>query len=348
MNAKQKRALEILVTIVAVLALALIIIKQINKNIANANAAAAASSAEAAESVESNLAYTALTYSNGSATLSFAANEDGTWYWVDDPDFPLDGDYITKIIRTISDLSPQQTITDGDTLDAYGLTEPSMTLTATAGDGTETVLTIGNQVVSDETCYYLLMNGDESTVYIVTDSLYNELSNSIYDMMLLPETPMLSEGMISSIDVTGAAETHLTSSVDTSSAGSSADSSTDSSEDQASVEVTWRSSGANVTSLSTVSDLVAEVSAITLKDCQDFKPSASAVTLCGFDAPKAVITVHYTDEGEKEQTLTLTVGNTTADGTGRFVRINDDTTVYSMASESLTAVLTVADSGLGA
>jgi hypothetical protein len=39
---------------------------------------------------------------------------------------------------------PQQTITEGDTLEAYGLDSPAMTLTATAAAGTQTTFALGN------------------------------------------------------------------------------------------------------------------------------------------------------------------------------------------------------------
>ena len=35
-------------------------------------------------------AYTALSYENGSFTLSFSLDENGNWVWADDPSFPLD------------------------------------------------------------------------------------------------------------------------------------------------------------------------------------------------------------------------------------------------------------------
>ena len=49
-----------------------------------------------------------------------------------------------------------------------------------------------------------------------------------------------------------------------------------------------------------------------------------------------------------EQTLTLAVGGTTLEGGSRYVRVNDDTTIYSIAEDKLSAVLTAADSGLTA
>ena len=56
--------------------------------------------------------------------------------------------------------------------------------------------------------------------------------------------------------------------------------------------------------------------------------------------------VRYEDENGTEQTMTVTLGGLTVDGTGRCIRVNDDATIYAVAADRLTPVLTVAESGL--
>lgn len=56
----------------------------------------------------------------------------------------------------------------------------------------------------------MMMNGDESTVYIISGTLYNYLSTPIYDMCILPEIPDLAQENLDSITVTGAVTTALT------------------------------------------------------------------------------------------------------------------------------------------
>ena len=80
--------------------------------------------------------------------------------------------------------------------------------------------------------------------------------------------------------------------------------------------------------------------------CLDYNPSAAAESLCGFDTPAATVTVKYTDENDTDRTLTLTVGGLAPDGNSRCVRVNDDSTIYTMAADRLAPVLTVAESGL--
>lgn len=79
---------------------------------------------EAASAITEDHGYTSLTYTNSTATLSFTQDEDGSWIWADDPEFPLDDSTITYIIQILQSLKPQQTITDGDTLEAYAWTSP--------------------------------------------------------------------------------------------------------------------------------------------------------------------------------------------------------------------------------
>ena len=76
--------------------------------------------------------FQSIAYDNSATNLSFTRDEEGGWIWADDPDFPLDGSYLDQLSGLITNLDPMQTITEGDTLDAYGLDNPSGTLTATA------------------------------------------------------------------------------------------------------------------------------------------------------------------------------------------------------------------------
>jgi hypothetical protein len=345
MNASQKKNLRNLIVLVVLLAAVLGIVLAVNRSKAKKEAAQAASSAETAVTA-SGASYTALTYNNGTATLSFTANGDGTWSWADDTEFPLDSDYITKIVNTLSGLTPQQTITDGDTLDAYGLENPAMTLTATADDGTKTTVALGN-ATTDGNSYYMLLNGEESPVYIIAGDLHSELSSGIYDMMKLPTLPVLTADQISSITVTGKVSTTLTAQV-SAAADSSAASSSASSSAGSGASVTWSCNGKDVTAQTDASSLVSEACVLTLNACKDYKPSAQAVTLCGLDSPGCTLTVSYTDKDGKDETLVLTVGGKATDGKSYYVRLKDDSTVYSMDASTISTILTVAGSGLSA
>ena len=327
MNRSQKKTLITLLVIVVVLAAVLLIVRVLKARSAQEAEAAAQ---EAAGVITEEAAYSSLTYDNGSATLSFTLDEAGNWVWADDPDFPLDDSTVTAIVDLLTSLKPQQTITDGDTLEAYGLDEPFATLTATTPEGTTLTLDFGN-TTTDGTSYYMLMNGQESPVYIIADTLYNYMTTAIYDMCDLPDLPVLTEDRIQSVTISGAESLTLIPDQEK--------------DDDGNTVVTWSCGGEDVTDAA--ADLVDELKALTIVKCVDFKPTDEAVTICGFDEP-VTVTLNYLTDSDDAQTLVLEIGAENLDGDGYYVRVNDDTTIYQMNLDDVDALLAAARSGLTA
>lgn len=112
------------------LGILLAVVSAVKRSSAQREAEEAAAQDAASVITETEAAYSSLTYDNGSATLSFHLDEAGKWVWSDDPEFPLDDSTIQSILTLLTNLKPQQTITEGDTLEAYGLDQPFATLTA--------------------------------------------------------------------------------------------------------------------------------------------------------------------------------------------------------------------------
>ena len=329
MNRSQKKTLLLLAAALAVLAAALLITRLLKERSAR-EAEEEAAAAEAAGVITEEAAYSSLSYDNGSASLSFALDEEGNWIWADDPDFPLDDSTITAMVDLLTSLKPQQTITDGDTLEAYGLDDPFATLTATDPEGNTLTIALGN-TTTDGTSYYMLMNGEESPVYIIADTLYTYMSKAIYDMCALPELPLLTEERILSVSISGAETLTLT---------------PDREEDgEDGVTVTWTSGGEDVTE--SAAELIGELEALSVTKCVDYKPTDEAASICGFDEPVKITMTYLTDSGT-EQTLTLAVGTENLDGDGYYVRLDDDTTIYQMDLADLDALLAAARSGLSA
>jgi len=358
MSYSQKRILHTLLTIVAALVLLLAVVTALKKRGAEEQEPDASASSPEEGLVAQAAEYGTLLYDNGTATLSFATDEEGRWYWADDPSFPLAQTYVTRIIDTIATLKPQQTITDGDALEDYGLSQPAMTITATSGtvgddpnsssggetrtETASTTLYIGNQVSGGSGSYYLYIDGAPETIYVVTDTLVTQISRGIYDMMELPELEELEESAIRSITVRGpsvpAAEEGgdptpgLTTAL-TASAGEDI--------------VTWKAGGEDVSGNERAQKLIALAQTISLEKCVDFKPSEAAAALCGFDNPAATAVVRYQASGQEElQTRTIIVGKSAMDGESRYVRVDDDTTIYAVSAGILTPLLQTAESGL--
>ena len=198
MNRTQKKTLVLLLGILVGLGILLAVVSAVKRSSAQREAEEAAAQDAASVITETEAAYSSLTYDNGSATLSFHLDEAGKWVWSDDPEFPLDDSTIQSILTLLTNLKPQQTITEGDTLEAYGLDQPFATLTAAKPDGGTLTISLGN-TTTDGNSYYMLMNEQESPVYIISNSLYTEMSKTIYDMCDLPELPQLTADFTSTI-----------------------------------------------------------------------------------------------------------------------------------------------------
>ena len=282
-------------------------------------------------------AYTSLQYDNGSTTLSFTRDENGTWTWDGSRDFPLDDAVITSILELLTNWKPQQILTGAEAVEKSGLSEPVASLTAVTASGAVTTVLFGN-TTTDGDSYYARLNGDETTVYIVADTLYRLMTVPVYDMYDLPELPELREDRIQSITVQGPSpDGDLPGTLTVLTAQRA----------EADTATTWRSSGANVTDVPLVQSLLEDVTALTITKCVDFDPSAEAASICGLDTPAATLNVTYATEGGAQQALHITVGSRLPDGSGRYIRLGDDTTLFFLPTELLDPLMRIAAEGLG-
>lgn len=300
-------------------------------------------------------AYTALRWYNGAATLSFALDEDGKWIWADGPDFPLNDETVTSVLEALTALKFQQVLPAGEDKSEHGLDTPSATLTATAGTG-EQSLAFG-KATTDGDSYYMMMNGDESTVYIVADTLMKLIQTPIYDMCVLPELPDLSEENLRAVTIQGPAPE-----AEPSEEGEEGEEEEDevpegpreeperpavtlnarrSGEDQAAL---WFEGSDNVTAAPLMQDLLHDLKTMSMAKCVDYFPSDEAAEICGFQNADAILKVEYAANGA-DQTFTLAVGARMPDESGRYVRLEDGA-IYALATDSIDAVMTISVAGM--
>lgn len=291
---------------------------------------------------------TGLSYYNGAATLTFALDENGKWTWADSPDFPLNDSTVVEIVRTLSGLKYQQVLPAEEGKESYGLDNPSATLTATSGDGAAQSLVFG-KTTTDGDSYYMLLNGDESTVYIVADTLIQLMRMPIYDMCTLPELPNLSEGVLRAVTIQGpvpepeegaeqqeeAAELPERPTVILNARRSNG-------EDQPAL---WFDGSDNVTASALLQDLLNDLRTMSIAKCVDYHPSEEAEEICGFDSPDAILKVEYTANGANA-TFTMRVGARMPDESGRYVQLDEDTTIYALPTDSVDALMTIAVAGM--
>ena len=223
-------------------------------------------------------AYTALSYENSEFSLSFALDETGKWFWTADPMFPLDDTTILGITGQLASWTPQQTVTDSDALKNAGFDQPNASLTATTAKG-ETTLLFG-RATTDGNSYYVRLNGDETTAYILPDTLYKLLCRPVYDMMELPKLPELPEERLLSITIQGPDEEDGTVGRVTVLTAYQGEEGT-----------SWRGDGANITDAPVVRALLEDFAALTITKCVDYHPSDDAAALCGFNSPAAKVSI---------------------------------------------------------
>jgi len=290
--------------------------------------------AQAAE--EKGSPYIALEYFNGATTLAFDFTEEGKWVWRYDHAFPLDETTLQNILDILSTLSPQQTLTEPEELETYGLDSPDASLVVTTTDLAYIQLHFG-KATTDGQSYYCLLNGDDDTVYIFDGKLLEAMKTPIYDMCRLPELPELTSANLLSVTMFG-------------SAGEAGDVTqvTELTAQRAAKgeEATWRCDGANVTDDPAVKALLEDILSFSIERCVDYNPSDEAVEMCGFKTPTARVTIDYTDENGEEAHFLLTVADPLPDTSGRYVRIGEDATIYFLPTAALDPMMRLAVNGL--
>lgn len=271
--------------------------------------------------------YDSLAYKCAGRTLSFAVDaQSDRWQWTDDPEFPLDSAVVEEICTTLANLRPQQTLAPEESVESYGFTEPVASITAAAGD--EALTVVFGRATTDGTSRYAMVNGDEETVYIFDDAILELLSVPIHDMATLPKLPALTASTLDSLTIHGTVDTILSAQ-----------------RSEGDTEATWRSGGANVTSVPEVKALLADLEQLSVAKCVIFRPSEEAAEICGFTDTAITLKADHHSGGEDQQ-FTLTVGAVILDGSGRYVRLNDAETIYQMDGSLLDAVLALAETGL--
>ena len=356
MTWKERRTVTILLSIVGALFLALLIvfgmIYREGREEALAGTAAPAGLSADGKAVDPG-AYTALRWYNGSATLSFALDEEGKWIWADGPDFPLKDDTVNSILESLSSLKFQQVLPAGEDKSEHGLDTPAATLTASAGEKEQT--RAFGKATTDGDSYYMMMNGDESTVYIVADTLVKLMQTPIYDMCALPELPDLSEGNLRAITIQGPVPEDESPEED----GGAEEGPEEPVEEPERPAVTlnarrssgedqpalWFEGSDNVTASPLLQDLLYDLKTLAMAKCVDYFPSQEAAEICGFESADAILKVEYA-AGGTDQTFTLTVGARMPDESGRYVRLEEDGAIYALATDGVDALMTISVAGM--
>lgn len=112
---------------------------------------------------------------------------DDAWSLTDDDTFPLDQTTVEPLLSALTDITASQQLDSPESLTAYGLDDPALTITAETEEGSYT-FALGDENDLADGCY-LLLNGDESVVYLVDTSLRDTFTVGLYDLVDMEDLP---------------------------------------------------------------------------------------------------------------------------------------------------------------
>ena len=277
--------------------------------------------------------------------------DNDSWVKKDETDFPVNQSTLDSAASAVASIDSDRVLDDVDDLSEYGLDSPANTIKIVTksddedGDDTTTTLYVGDEN-SSTSQYYVRKDDDEKTVYLVDSSCVEPFTKSLNDYAQMEDFPAISStDTITKISVDGDKSYELTKDTDTNLWSVKGDG------DEEKADST------------TVSSLVTSFGSMSYNALADYKCEEQSEY--GLDKPYATITVDYQEEVAADDTdedtqdgksgttdsedssdeeakmvdkqLTILVGNE-ADDSNRYVMVNDSNEVYTMSTDTLSAL----------
>ena len=133
---------------------------------------------------------TALRYTRDGETVDLSM-QNGQWVYTPRTAFALDSDKVQTMLSSLATVDAVRSVTDNsDALADYGLAQPALRITATAGDGTAQTLLVGDQNVATGN-YYAAMEG-KAEVYTISSDVYNAFDLPLMDLLIAEAYPSVS------------------------------------------------------------------------------------------------------------------------------------------------------------
>lgn len=132
---------------------------------------------------------------------AYIKNVDGTWYNGDDMDFPFsssgfDSQFVEKFVA----ITATKKITEYEGgLEALGLDNPELTVSVTGKNSVTTTYKMGNYNPTMG-LYYIMINDDEESIYMVADDLAYICRADIYDYASIDSFPVYSTDTLDFIE----------------------------------------------------------------------------------------------------------------------------------------------------
>lgn len=181
---KQKKTLLILCILLAVALLGWIGAKKISEKTEAEKSVSSENSISVFSAKEDDITEVSYDYNGQQIRV---IREDETWQ--DETGETLDEDKVSAMLNYLETITASDVIKNSKEISQYGFDSPTNIVTVKTGD-TTTTLTLGAQNSITEK-YYLLLNDDESKVYVVDSSILTACGYGTDD--LLPEKEEASE-----------------------------------------------------------------------------------------------------------------------------------------------------------
>lgn len=174
---KQKKTLLILAVLLVVALLGLLGAKKLADKKEKADAIDSAEESIQIYSVDAD-DVTKVSYYNNGAQVTLTKTDDG---WQDADGVILDDDKVKTMLSYLTTIKASDVIEDTDDISQYGFSSATNEVTVTTKDS-ETTFTIGMQnAITDK--YYLMVDYDESKVYVIDSSILTACGYSTSDLM---------------------------------------------------------------------------------------------------------------------------------------------------------------------
>lgn len=183
---KQKKTLLVLVVVLIVCVLAYFGATKWTEMKENEEAADASSESITVASYEES-EITGVSYSVDGTLLSLSLNtyeedSESVWEHIDgDAIYQFDTDKVSTMLSYLTSITADSVIEDPEDITQYGFSTPTNEITITTEDGS-TTYTIGssNEITGS---YYLMVDYDESKVYVIDSSILTACGYTIDDLM---------------------------------------------------------------------------------------------------------------------------------------------------------------------
>ena len=257
---------------------------------------------------------TGIAWTKDDVSYHFVKEADG-WVNANDAAFPVNQDAVQALADDLYELEADRKLDDVSSVADYGLDAPVFTVTGEWSDGTTTEYAMGDETPFGDG-YYLKLSGSDTTVYTVASSLSTMFSDTLVDLAELEEIPAVENA-------------------DRLTVGNTLDVSYSETSTTLDAEQHWYASDGTPLDTAAVEELVSAAQAIAWNEL--LTASATGEELTSWNLTDDVATALTVYENG-EPALSLLIGATDDSG-NYYARLNGSSMVYTVAADSVSALL---------